>query len=264
VLVVMVKLLVDGKIPKAWAVAILAFVALAFPVLQANRVFRDQQFLSPSEVAANISKVFEETLTLSKEVTKGADRSQTVFERMTLKGVVEMIVTQTGQTVPFQNGHTLTPLLATFIPRLIWPDKPDVPTGQVVNKEFKLSDVEYTYISPSHLGELYWNFGWSGVIAGMSIIGFLLGYLGRRFDLSQYANLTRVMVVVATIRMLVLGSEGVINTQYSMWMRTMVAIWLLHIALAKPSDSRPVKASFGSNSNVAPPRTERIFHNLLR
>jgi hypothetical protein len=236
VLVILTKLLVDGRLPKIWLVAMLVFIAVGFPVLQANRVIvRGQYGANNTQVGENIGKSLGQAIEGRNKVTVGRDRSQTFVERLSLKGSVETIVTKTGDITPFQHGYTLAPLISTFVPRLIWPDKPSIAVGRVMNKEFRVSDVADTYISPSHLGELYWNFGWAGVAIGMTLIGLLLGYLGARFNLAQAATITRIMVVVVTIRLMILGSEGEIATQYVLWIRSVAAIGLLHWAFARRS-----------------------------
>jgi hypothetical protein len=191
---------------------------------------------------------------------------ETIFERSSLKQSVEMIVRSTGRTVPYQNGYTLWPLATVFIPRLIWPDKPGVETGRLVNKVFRVSDQAETNISPSHLGELYWNFGWSGVLIGMTGIGSLLGLLGRRFDLSKTVTLTRVLVLLATVKFIVLGFEGSIEVQYSPWLRVMLAIGLLHVfcarlAVAAQSSDTPAPSA---GEQVGRPDGTTRFPNLIR
>jgi hypothetical protein len=233
VLVVFTKLLVDSKMPKLWLISIIAFVAVAFPVLQANRWVRDEYRLDHTQVAQNIGDTIKKAIAGSKRVTTESERAQTVFERMSLKGSVESIVSKTGTSVPFQNGHTLSPLVMALIPRLIWPTKPDVQTGQVMNREFGVSEVADTYISPSHLGELYWNFGWAGIALGMPLIGLLLGTVAARCDLSRSIGITRLLIIVVTIRLLILGFEGAIAVEYSVWIRSMLAIGLLHALFSK-------------------------------
>jgi hypothetical protein len=148
-------------------------------------------------------------------------------------GSVQMIFKQAGNGVAFQHGYTLTPLLATFIPRILWSDKPDVPTGQLVNKQFHVTEGDDVYISPTTLGELYWNFGWPGVIIGMSFIGCLLGWVGSRFNLADGSTVTRLLVTVVTIREIVMGFEGVIAASYIVWLRSLAGIGLLHLMLAR-------------------------------
>jgi hypothetical protein len=268
VLVILTKLLVDGRLPKVWLVAMLVFIAIGFPVLQANRVIvRGQYGANNTKVGENIGKSLGQAIEGRNKVTLGRDRSQTFVERLSLKGSVETIVTKTGDITPFQYGNTLSPLISAFIPRLIWPSKPSVPVGQMMNKEFRVSDVADTYISPSHLGELFWNFGWAGVAVGMTLIGLLLGYLGSRFDLAKAATITRIMVVVATIRFMILGSEGEIATQYVLWIRSMAAIGILHLCFARlpVAVSSRLRGMSGSSSILITHRKAPIsFPNLLR
>jgi hypothetical protein len=268
VLAILTKLLVDGRIPKMWLIAMLVFIAVGFPVLQANRVIvRGQYGANSTQVGDNIGKSLGQAFEARNKVSSGRDRSQTFLERMSLKGSVETIVTKTGDVTPFQRGYTLTPLISEFVPRLIWPDKPSVAVGRIMNKEFNVSDVADTYISPSHLGDLYWNFGWLGVVFGMSFIGLLLGYLGSRFNLAEAATITRLMVVVVTIRLLILGSEGEIATQYVLWIRSMAAIGILHWTLARlPVTARSVVGD-PRKSNVVDTNRPEVgvsFPNLLR
>jgi hypothetical protein len=273
VLAILTKVLVDGRLPKVWLAAMLAFIAVGFPVLQANRVVvRGQHGENSTQVGQNIGKSLEEAIDARNKVSTGRDRSQTFVERMSLKGSVETIVTKTGDITPFQHGYTLAPLISAFVPRLIWPNKPDVAVGRLMNKEFRVSDVADTYISPSHLGDLYWNFGWAGVGVGMTLIGLLLGLVGSRFNLAQAVTVTRLMVIVVTIRLLILGSEGELATQYVVWIRSMAAIGVLHWLLARtpvavlsaallsavPKTGRSQES--GTDGHEAP----LLFPNLLR
>jgi hypothetical protein len=259
VLVALTKLLIDGKIPKTRALLTAAIIAVVFPVLQANRILRSD--LSHIKAEQNIMQTLTKAIATTAEANSGTDRAQSFLERMTLKGSVETIVARTGVDVKYQRGHTLLPLLGVFIPRLIWPAKPEVETGRLMNKEFNLSQQEETYISPSHLGELYWDFGWPGVLLGMPMIGLLLGYVGRQCDLSHGANLARILVVAATIQLLVFGFESAIVPQYSVWLRTMLAIGLLQWILAR--------SVITSRETAAPYTPVRVpggpsFPNLMR
>jgi hypothetical protein len=133
-----------------------------------------------------------------------------------------------------------------------------------MNKEFNLSEQEETYISPSHLGELYWNFGWPGVLVGMPMIGLLLGYVGRKCDLSHEANLTRILILVGTIQLLVLGFESAIVPQYSVWLRSLLAIGLLHWVFARTVNTpREANSPFPRTRPISMP-TAPSFPNLMR
>lgn len=233
VLVVVTKVLLDGRLPKVWLGVGVLFVVLAFPVFQAHRVTNGSRGIDHAATARDIGKSIERALESRDKVSQGRNRAQNFFERASLKGSVDLIVERTGESVAYREGYTLTPLLAAFIPKLVWADKPDVQAGQVMNQDFHVSISRDTYISPSHLGELYWNFGWTGILLGMPLIGVMLGTVGARANLADRITLTRLLVMVVTIRTIVMGFEGTIAVSYVVWLRSLAGIGILHLLLAR-------------------------------
>lgn len=267
-LVIASILLIDGRIPFGWLAGAAIFVHLSFPVFQAYREFVHGDLgLARTTVLQNLGQVFDLALANERRTMQGPDRAQSFFERLSLLGSVHMVVSRTGDDVPYEHGYTLLPLISAFVPRLIWPDKPDVQAGQVVNQAFHVSPVASTYISPSHLGELYWNFGWPGVLIGMPLIGALFGFVGARFNLREGRSVTRLLVTVVTLHYVVQGFEGTIAVSYVVWMRSLAAIGLLHLLFARTPSARRVKPSgnaVGAVETVARPVAVRPFPNLLR
>jgi hypothetical protein len=267
ILVIMTIILVDGQIPKIWLAAAVAFVIFVFPIFQAYRTqVHGNLGMARTEVAANLGRALELSLAAKDRVNSGQDRAQTFFERASVRGSLRVIVENTGNGVNFQHGYTLAPLLATFLPKIIWGDKPSVPVGQLVNKEFHVSEIADTYISPSHLGELYWNFGWPGVILGMAIIGSMFGFVAGRFNQANARTATGLLVMVLTIKQLIVGFEGAIAPQYVVWLRSLAAVGILHLLFARIS----IRVQVSSDEREKAPRTvnrtqmPQIFPNLMR
>jgi hypothetical protein len=263
VLVIVTIVLLEGRIPKGWLAAAALFVYVGFPVFQAYRGVISGN-VSRAEVLSNLGKTLDKVLAAETRVNTGRDRAQTFFERLSLKSSVEMIVGGTARGIPYEEGFTMTPILSAFLPRVVWTDKPDVPTGRILNKVFHVTDQEETYISPSHLGELYWNFGWAGALVGMTSIGAILGMVAR-LNLADRRTVTRLLMTVMTVEMLIHGFEGAIAGSYVVWMRSAAAIGVMHWIFAKV----PVSAS-GARPHAparvpAPPhdRTLAPFPNLL-
>jgi len=227
-IVLIAKFLVDKKIPRMWLAAALAFVLVAFPLLQANRAVRHQRESSHAEAAADLGAAFQQALAAKNEDSPAHQRSQTIFERVSLKDILEVMVTKTGHEVAYRHGDTLVSLLTTFIPRVLWPDKPGIQVGLLVAKEFFPQESDNVNLSPSHLGEWYWNFGWLGVFLGMPITGGVLGLVGSRCNLSRGVTLTRVLTLLVTIQVLIQGFEASVAIQYSVWLRMMLGIGILH------------------------------------
>jgi hypothetical protein len=188
------------------------------------------------------------------------------FERSSVKGAVALIVSRAGVNVAYQRGHTLAPILTTFIPRLLWHDKPSVETGLLFNDEFHIAEA-VVYISPSYLGELYWNFGWPGALIGLLIIGLLLGYTSALCDLSRTTSVSRLLVLAITIFELGVRFEGSIATECEVWVRSLAGILLLHLFLARRDPRSTADGSMATTQGTGPDRTplaapER-FPNLM-
>ncbi len=267
ILVIVTSVLVDGRLPKGWFIAGVLFVIFAFPVFQAYRTeIHGDRGIARTTVVANFGKILQLTLAAKDKVNTGRYRAQTFLERSSVKGSTEIIVEKTGNGVDYQWGHTLSPILATFIPKIIWADKSDVPTGQLVNKKFHISDSDDVYISPSQLGDLYWNFGWFGVVIGMTLIGLICGWVGSRFNLAEFRTVTRVLVTVITIKQLILGFESAVSVIYVVWLRSLAGIGILHLIFARvPAASRLFRSSTSESAagsaNLHP--RDRLFPNLL-
>lgn len=98
---------------------------------------------------------------------------------------LEVIIEKTGTVVPFENGRTFLDLLTMSVPRAFWARKPFNIAVQFADKFLgspvgDLGDMSPTMTAP---GELYWNFGWAGVVIGMALAGIMArgfyGYLRR-------------------------------------------------------------------------------------
>ena len=79
-------------------------------------------------------------------------------------------------------GETMEYATYAFIPRLFWPDKPTVTRGAWFSTylgAYRDEDEATTSIGMTAIGELYWNFGLGGVIAGMLVLGCAVGALWR-------------------------------------------------------------------------------------
>jgi hypothetical protein len=255
--------LVDNKIPKGWVLGAAIGIALVFPLLSAYRAtVSGEHGLNRAEAAANLEKVFDLVLAYQDRMDRQESKpgGPLIFQRASLKGNIELEFARVGVDAPFQEGQTLIAIPLAFIPRLIWPDKPDVSTGQLFNHEIFHSEVADTYISPSHLGELYWNYGWPGLLGGMFIIGSLLGFVAAKCCLAERMSVTRLLIMLATVQYLCWGFEGVMSVSYISWMRSIAAIGLLHLLLAKRSAPASVAPSASPVAQAVLPR----FPNLLR
>lgn len=268
-LVALTKTLWDNKLPRGWIAAVVAFLIFAFPVFQAYRAeIRGERGLDRHQALEMFTKVLEISWQARDKVANGrpGERAPTFIERSSNEEVVDLVFRHAGVDTPFLHGYTMKALPLTFVPRLLIPDKEDPPVGQLTNKVFMhgTSD-DFTYISLSELGEFYWNFGWPGVIGGMLLTGVVLGFVGAKTNLAEQQSVTRLVLLLITIKQLCLGFGGSVSNSYVVWLRAVAAIGLLHLVFSRPQPQKAVASSSEASRNVEPhalpaPR----FPNLLR
>src|SRR5450830_1675767 len=75
------------------------------------------------------------------------------------------------------NGNILKDLVASFVPRFLWPGKPVIGNSEVIgNLYFNTSG---TSPATTYMGDLYRNFGLVGIFMGMALLGVSLRLLYR-------------------------------------------------------------------------------------
>jgi hypothetical protein len=268
ILVILTFVLVDGRLPIPWLIAAVLYGILIYPIFVAARAeIHGKGLIARASILGNLEHVVELAIAAEDRNNGPGEHAQSLLERTSVRASVQMIVQRTGVDVKFQNGNTLTPLLATFVPRIIWSDKPTVATGRVVNKEFRVTEADFwdTYISPSIPGELYWNFGWPGILVGMALIGGALGVLGHRCNLAERKSVTNLLVVAVTIKQVIVGMEGTFSPEYVVWFRSLGAIGILHLLFAKVPIPVGTSADLDPHDRWAQPNLPPLkpFRNLL-
>lgn len=106
-------------------------------------------------------------------------------------------------------GSTLSNAWLRFIPRLLWPEKPVI---QPLGAEFYNISINRQGTSNLGLpiyGDLYWNYGWTGVIVGCTMIGWLFAMISRR-SIAALRNMEFIMLPAILIAMLT-AAKGINN-----------------------------------------------------
>jgi hypothetical protein len=268
IIVAVTKSLWDGKVAKVWLLSIILFATIMFPILQANRIVRSERGWDRAQVLENFGTVIEAAIEQRDKVyeTHGGVRSQTFLERTSGELMLETLFDKVTESGTYLNGATLAPVAYTFIPRLLLPDKVDVQVGQLFNRTFMHgSKDDFLYLSVSILGEMYWNFGWAGIIVGNLLFGGLLGVVGVRTSLAKSRSLTRLLILLLTVKVLCRGYEDSIALSFVTWLRCMAAIGLLHLAFSRPARDQETSAAGSTDVAVVPVDGSGVrFPNLLR
>jgi hypothetical protein len=119
-------------------------------------------------------------------VEQGAPTQQSLLSRLSTINQL----TQVGRIVEeegFLGGSTLDYLGVAFIPRALWPEKPTIAKGAWFALRIGQANVTPTgdimnSINMTIPGELYLNFGWTGVLLGLLLFGAVIAILWSRTD----------------------------------------------------------------------------------
>jgi len=155
----------------------LTYVYLVEPVIDGLRNIVGSAEIKDSLIetaeGGNLGEVASlETATLLQRLDKIAERE--------FYGIYVGFLVQDTKAFGFKRGETMDYLLYAFIPRIFWPEKPNVSRGAWYTAYLGGADSEATATSGSALtapGELYWNFGLPGLVIGMAVLGWLIGRL---------------------------------------------------------------------------------------
>ena len=126
-----------------------------------------------------------------------------VLHRMNHLGELSYVIQATGDSIPYANGQTYTPLLTKFIPRVIWPGKPQETFGQYFGHRYRLihdHDFE-TAVNLPLIVEGYVNWGWLGIVFSAMFVGAVLRLLWEFWigESPATGNVVLGMVIVSTL-----------------------------------------------------------------
>ena len=110
------------------------------------------------------------------------------------------VIAMTPEQVPYWFGGSYQTLWTSFIPRLLWPDKPQATIGNEFGYRYKQLPIYDK--STSHnlpwLAEFYANFGTFGVVVGMFAVGVLFRFLVQKLSVPISSGIEYVLGTTIT------------------------------------------------------------------
>jgi hypothetical protein len=178
-MVVLAYMVWERRIRRNWAIAGFAVLVLLYPVSQFYRKVVQQNYelksvdvlSDPGKLAGQLSG-FASTVEPLKYLRSGLEASGARLDGL---GILCVIVRDTPEKVPYQKGWTLGYIFVSFIPRVLWPGKPGMTIGEWVYQSYAAEGT--TDVAPTWMGELYFNFGWLGIVIGMFVMGTMFRVL---------------------------------------------------------------------------------------
>jgi hypothetical protein len=114
--------------------------------------------------------IMQSGLGTADEKTQIAEEFQSSLLRVCYTNAATLAVNLYDRGRP---GNSFDNILATFIPRFLWPDKPVFNTGQQFATT-ATGRIANNSVSPGLFAEAYWNFGWLGIPLLMLPLGVIL------------------------------------------------------------------------------------------
>jgi hypothetical protein len=187
-----VKWLHTGRIP---IVPILATVLLVVFLSPVKSDYRQRAWFGEDQDLAEQSSLTRGSVWIKQASEYWADtfRGNRGFAEATASATgrtdfihqVAHIYSMTPSEVPYQYGKTYSFFLVSFIPRIIWPDKPMAGSANgfyaVTYGVTTEEGGKHSTFGVSILGEAFMNFGWPGVALIMLLQGFFIGAMQHSF-----------------------------------------------------------------------------------
>ena len=92
-------------------------------------------------------------------------------------GIASVIVRDCPTRVPFQGGWTIAQIFISYVPRLVWKNKPHMTSGGWVTEKFAGGPGILSSTGSTWVGEFWFNFGWPGIVIGMLLMGLFFRIL---------------------------------------------------------------------------------------
>ena len=217
-----------------------------------------------SRMSVGVARI-EQLVELSEVEQMGAygpvEQRQTVLSRLTTFNQltqIARIVDEDG----YLDGETLEYLGYAFIPRIIWPEKPKIAKGAwfaLRIGQARLAESGYitNSVNMTIPGELYLNYGWLGVVAGLGIFGWLLAILWDRAAFWRATSNTLGSAFgyyLLWVGLTMAADLQIVVTLVAMYLLFIGAGWLLRLFSAPvPPGRRPIASPRHAGEAVARP-----------
>ncbi len=192
-------IVVRRRIALRWVFIAIAAVIVIYPIAEFQRrviLLNNTQgaayaLKKPGEMISRISH-FVGNYEFGDYLMQGV---QATSRRSDGLGILSVILRDCPSKVPFQGGWTLGYIVLSYVPRIVWADKPDMSTGLWVTANFGGGPGIESHTAPTWIGELYFNFGWPGIVIGMLIMGAYMRFLHEAVFTPNAAVAAQMMAV---------------------------------------------------------------------
>jgi hypothetical protein len=124
-------------------------------------------------------------------------------------------------------GSSLKDFWVALVPRVLWPDKPNVTRfgGELYQYKMGAPDAA-SALAPSYSGEAYWNYGPQGVAWISVLIGWQIGWMTRRWQVASRGGDPAFYLIAFPVALWAVFVETWIAASYIGGFVTLIVLWL--------------------------------------
>lgn len=179
-------------------VGLFAFVSLAMIVfsagyLQSRSLLRDLLWESGGDAASAAGVVAQEAQAFDVNSVMEQSSLSQIDARLNQNIYIGLAIEQLA-ILPdtYENGKTIMLALLAWVPRALWPNKPERGGASMIEKHTTKKSAEGVTFGAGPIFEFYVNFGYWGIIVGFVIVGYVLRLLDlRAAEALQQADVLR-------------------------------------------------------------------------
>jgi len=247
-------LVVKRRIRFRWILAVFVAFSLFYPIaefqrqviLQGNRRSTIWALQRLPEVVSQTSR-FVSGQKFGEYFVRGAASTLSRFDGL---GVTSVILRDCPARVPFQGGWSIAHIFITYVPRILWKGKPELSSGQWVTTNFGPGADVISATGPTWIGELWFNFGWRGVVTGMFLMGVYFRILHEML-FKQGAVIPAQLMSVIVLLAIPPSLGGVLMAPINGVIITALPLALAHWSVRLMSGTlRPATASDGRSADL--------------
>lgn len=128
-------------------------------------------------------------------------------------------------------GKSLTDFWVALVPRIFWPDKPNVTRyGAELHNLYFRTRGSKSALAPTYTAEAYWNYGFFGVLAISLVLGLQLGWFTKHWFYAIQGHDQSYLIIAFPAAFYGLNVETWIAASYFGGFITLVVMWWI----AKP------------------------------
>ena len=128
------------------------------------------------------------------EMKKPEEQVRAIGRRLEVSSIQGYLINEYNSDRP---GNTLSNFWVTFIPRIVWSEKPNITNfgGELHKKYYNDPNQINSALAPTYSAEAYWNYGPLGVTLVSILLGLAIGWLTRYSFLAVYGARSEYFII---------------------------------------------------------------------